>query len=86
MGVARGDANRLRMLSKPDALREIPVFRRLFSGRDNVYAVRWEPSPFSPICEVPVLDPDSFPHIPNAIGNANCDILTVKRGGKDGAF
>ena len=22
----------------------------------------------------------------NAIGNANCDILTVKRGGKDGAF
>jgi hypothetical protein len=35
---------------------------------------------------VPVQDPDSFPHIPNAIGNANCDILTVKRGGKDGAF
>ena len=25
------------------------VFRRLFSGRENVYAVRWEPSPFSPI-------------------------------------
>jgi DNA polymerase III delta prime subunit len=35
---------------------------------------------------VPVQDPDSFPQIPNAIGNANCDILTVKRGGKDGAF
>jgi hypothetical protein len=35
---------------------------------------------------VPVQDPDSFPHIPNAIWNANCDILTVKRGGKDGAF
>jgi len=35
---------------------------------------------------VPVQHPDSFPHIPNAIGNADCDILTVKRGGKDGAF
>jgi len=35
---------------------------------------------------VPVQHPDSFPHIPNAIGNANYDILTVKKGGKDGAF
>jgi len=35
---------------------------------------------------VPVQDPNSFPYIHNAIGNANCDILTVKRGGKDGAF
>jgi hypothetical protein len=35
---------------------------------------------------VPVQDPDSFPHITQCDRNANCDILTVKRGGKDGAF
>ena len=34
----------------------------------------------------PVQDADSFPHITNVIGDANCDILTVKKGGKDGAF
>ena len=35
---------------------------------------------------IPVQDPDSFPHITQCNRITNCDILTVKKDGKDGAL